>query len=86
MYRQPKCFFLSNLNRIPITFKIFSNNSTYLVQTPNGQISEILHQLKTLLISIIAKFNLLFFIAMLDVNTLNFAFHQKHGLVTLEHL
>ena len=42
--------------------------------------------LKTFLIPIIVKFDLLFFIAMLGVTTLNFAFHQKHGLVTLENL
>ena len=40
--------------------------------------------LKTFLIPIIVKFDLLFFISMLGVTTLNFVFHQKHWLVTLE--
>ena len=43
-------------------------------------------RLKTFLIPIIVKFDLLFFISMLGVTTLNFVFHQKHGLVTLENL
>ena len=85
-------FFLLVRDHDDLMKSVFGRNAASLRLTPHwserrtDKLAKCCIILKTFLIPIIVKFDLLFFISMLGVTTLNFVFHQKHGLVTLKNL